>query len=130
MSGLATSEGKPPRWVALGLGALAASHVEPGSPYYRKIRHDAVEAVNVGWTSKASDALGDQDVQTPVVRAVGFALMDSIAASYDRGVLPAFVKEMGGGGAKLDAALGTVLNLDRSQFLAGTGEFVMSRYGR
>ena len=74
------AKGKPPRWLTLGLGALVASHVEPGSPYYRKIRRDAVEAATQGWTSKANDALGDQET-VDVVRAVGFAILEWIQAN-------------------------------------------------
>ncbi len=126
--GAAQRAGKPPRWVTLGLGALVASQVEPGSPYYRKIKGEAVDVCRSGWQSKANEALGDQE-QTPVVRAVGFALMDAIQRQNKRAIAP-FVAAMNDGGAKLDEALGKVLNVSREDFLALTGEFVMAQYGR
>ena len=81
--GAAQRGGKPPRWLTLGLGALVASRVEPGSLYYRKIRREAFEICQLGWQSKASEALGDQE-QTDVVRAVGFAILDWVAADQNK----------------------------------------------
>jgi len=126
--GAAARTGKPPRWVTLGLGALVASQVEPGSPYYRKIRADASDLCNQGWQSKANDALGDTDSQKSAVRAVGFALLDFIR-SQNRRALGPFVAAMGDGGAKLDDALGKVLGASREDLLNGSGEFIMSKYG-
>ncbi len=120
--------GKPPRWVILGVGALMSSRVEPGSPYYRRIRRDAFELCNLGWQSKVNDALGDQE-KAEVVRAAGFAILEWIAAN-DSSSLSSLVKEMGAGGNKLDEAIGKVLNMSRQDFLSGSGEFVESRYGR
>ena len=126
--GAAARGGKPPRWVTLGLGALVASQVEPGSPYYRKLRSDAADAANQGWQSKANDALGDQE-QTPMVRAVGFAIMDFIRTRNRRAIAP-FVAAMNEGGTKLDDAIGKVFNASREDFLASSGEYVMATYGR
>ena len=115
----------------LGLGALASSHVEPGSPYYRKIRLSAVDACNQGWASKAQDALADPPQEkTEVVRAIGFSILDSVVNSYDRKVLPAFIAEMNAGGNKLDDAIGKIMNLSRQDVLAGSAGYVMSHYGR
>ncbi len=126
--GTAEMTGKPPRWVTLGLGAFVSSRVEPGSPYYRRIRRDAFELCNLGWASKVNDALGDQE-KTEVVRAAGFAILEWVAAN-DPSSLSHLVREMGAGGPKLDEAIGKVLNMSRQDFLGGSGEFVESRYGR
>ena len=121
-------KGKPPRWLTLGLGALVASKVEPGSPYYRKIRRDAVELCNRGWGPKATDALADQE-KTANVRAVGFAMMDWLAAA-DRSMLGPFVGGMSAGGNKSDATLGQLHQLTRQEFLFNSGEYVMMHYRR
>ncbi len=128
ISGVARRSGKPPRWLTLGLGALFASRVEPSSPYYRKIRGQAFEVCQLGWQSKASEALGDQD-KTEVVRAVGFAILDWVVNWSPRSLQP-FVTEMGAGGNKLDDAIGKVFSLSREQMLSASGQFIMSRYGR
>jgi hypothetical protein len=126
--GATARTGKPPRWVTLGLGALISSRVEPGSPYYRKIRRDALEVCNLGWVSKANDALGDQE-RTGVVRAVGFAILDALSKN-NASALPPLIAEMAAGGNKLDEAIGAVLDMNRAQFLNASGEYVMTNYGR
>jgi hypothetical protein len=118
--------GKPPRWVTQGTGAWIASQLEPRSPYYRKLRAEAYAQWRSQWTTKATEALGDQ-TKPEVVRAVGFAILEWMA-SADSSVLPHFLKAMLDGGEKLDDALTECLNATREQFLTVTGEFVGANY--
>lgn len=126
--GAAGRAGKPPRWLTLGLGALVASKVEGRGPYHQKIRRDASQLFELGWASRAQDALGD-GTKTEEMRAVGFAVLEWLA-SVDRSLVPRFVAGMMAGGEKLDDVVGRVLQGSRDEFLAGSGSFVSSRYGR
>ena len=120
--------GKPPRWLTLGLGAQHASRVEPRAAYFQKLRRDAAELARQGWVPKANEALGDS-TKAESVRAVGFAILDSLSNSPYKAALPQFVRGMSAGGDRIDNVLGEVLDLSREQFLNGTGEFVETRYG-
>ena len=126
--GAANREGKAPRWVTLGLGALVASKADPRSAYPAKVRRTAYELFDQGWKPKANEALGDA-TKTENVRAVGFAVLEWLS-SVDRSVIPEFVKGMQAGGEKLDDVITGVLNGSREQMLEGSGEFVASHYGR
>ena len=53
----ANKTGKPPKWVALGLGAFAAHRVESGSPYYRRLQGETLE--------KRPDRLASQGHRSP-----------------------------------------------------------------
>jgi len=126
--GAAGKSGKYPRWVTLGSAAVVASRVDRGSGYYQKIRRDAYQLWEQGWVPKANEALGGE-AKAEDVRAVGFAIMEWLAAS-GRNIPAAFVSGMRDGGEKLDEVIGKVLNGSRSEFLAGAGEFVQEHYGR
>jgi hypothetical protein len=126
--GAAGRAGKPPRWVTLGLGALVASRLEGRTPYYQKLRRDAYQLCELGWGPKAQEALGDA-TKVEDVRAVGFAIMEWLS-TVNKAVIPPFVEGMQAGGEKLDEVIGNVLNGTREQFLAGSGQYVMSRGGR
>ncbi len=119
--------GKPPRWITMGAGALFASKLEPRSPYYRKLRLEAVDQVKLGWSGKAQEALGDT-IKPETVRAVGFAICDWLF-STDPNAFANFVRGMLEGGPKLDDAIGAALNSNREQFLAASEEFIAQRYG-
>ena len=124
--GTSARAGKPPRWLALGLGALVASKVEGRTAYYRKVRHTAYQLWELGWASKAQDALGD-GAKIEDVRAVGFAILEWLTAENRSGV-PPFIEGMMRGGEKLDEVIGIVLNGNRQQFLEGSGDFVEQKY--
>lgn len=127
-AGALTQAGKPPRWVTMGVGALFASSIERGSPYYRRLRAEAFDQWKQGWGPKATEALGDQ-TKPETVRAVGFAISEWIATSAPD-AFPPFVHAMLAGGEKLDDAIATCLQGNREQFLDGSGQFVYSNYGR
>ena len=126
----ANKAGKPPRWVSLGLGAFMASSVDAaGSPYYRGLRKLTAEAIQIGWQAKAQEALGDQ-AKTESARAIGFSLFEWMAANAPAPNLASFVHVMLEGQAKLDDAIGACLNLNRQEFLDGSGLWLSERYGR
>jgi mono/diheme cytochrome c family protein len=126
--GVMNRAGKPPRWLALGLGAQLASRVEPRAVYYQKLRRQAFDLFNQGWPSKANDALGGE-TKTEDVRAVGSALIGWVN-SVDGSALPALAQGLLAGGEKLDEVLGSVLNLNRNQLLEASGVYVMQTYGQ
>jgi hypothetical protein len=127
-AGAAAATGKPPRWLTLGLGALVASRLEGRSPYVARLHRDAHQLGQLGWKSKAQDALGDAS-KAEDARAVGFVALEWIARQ-NRALLPPFVAGLSAGGEKLDDVLGQVLNLTREQFLEGAGLYVASLGGR
>ena len=127
-AGAIAQAGKPPRWVTMGVGALLASSIERGSPYYRRLRAEAFDQWKQGWGPKAIEALGDQ-TKPETVRAVGFAISEWIATSAPD-AFPPFVHAMLAGGEKLDDAIAQCLQGNREQFLDGSGQFVYSSYGR
>lgn len=126
--GSAARAGKPPRWLSLGLGAMMASRVEPRSPYYKKIRRDAYGLYELGWQTKAQEALGDA-TKSEEIRAVGFSNLEW-AYSVDKRVLPEFIKGMLAGGEKLDDVLEKSLGMSREQFLEQVSLFVAAKYAR
>ena len=119
--------GDPPRWLTLGLGAYQASHVEPRNPYFQGLRRRAFDLCERGWTTLAPEALGGEG-NSDDIRAVGFALIECMASTA-RPALPAFVRGMLSGQAKLDDVIQSVLMWDRSQFLEASREWVGMRYG-
>jgi len=126
----ANRAGKPPKWVAFGLGAFFAAQIEPGSPYYRGLRAETAENIRIGWQTKASEALGGEG-KLESVRAVGFSLFEWMAANdSSKKSVPNFVQAMLEGQGKLDEAIGNCLNLDRESFLNLSGEWLVERYGR
>jgi len=120
--------GKPPRWLTSGVGALIASAVEPRSPYYRKLRGAAYDLANQGWSSKATEALGDQ-AKPETVRAVGLTVSEWLAGT-DPALFANFVHGMLQGGEKLDETIRDCLDGTRPEFLMATEEFVKTHYGR
>jgi hypothetical protein len=125
----AQAGGKPPRWLAEGLGAYLAAQVEPRSPYYNALRRAAAGQVELGWEAKANDALGDQG-SPEVLRALGFSLFEWMGTSF-RQQLPFFVRGMLQGQEKLDDVIRTCFGpqVGRQQFLEVWGRFVAGRYG-
>ena len=124
----ANRAGKPPKWVALGLGAYAASQVEAGSPYYRRLRNEALANVRIGWQQKATEALGGQ-TPAETTRAIGFALFEWMAANAPGNAMNAFLKVILEGQGKLDDAITNCLGVDREQFLGGSSEWIAEHYG-
>jgi hypothetical protein len=121
--------GKPPRWVALGLGALMASKIDPASsPYYTRLRRETMENIRIGWQAKANEALGGQ-ATAEVTRAVGFALFEWISANAPPATLANFIHAMLAGQEKLDDAIGDCLNLNRQEFLQNSELWISERYG-
>jgi mono/diheme cytochrome c family protein len=120
--------GKPPRWLSLGLGAFFGSRVEPGSPYYRRLRSEAAEQLRIGWTAKANEALGGEG-GTQRLRAMGLSLVEWLAALGGpmlRGVLGGLLD----GQEKLDDVIkaGWGPSATRDQFIGVWGEYVASHY--
>jgi len=129
VTGAANKGGKAPKWVALGLGAYAASQVEGGSPYYRRLRVETLENVRIGWQQKATEVLGGQ-APTETTRAVGYSLFEWIAANAPAPAMNAFVKVMLDGQNQLDDAIMNCLDTNREQFLLGSGDWFAERYRR
>ena len=121
--------GKPPKWVSLGLGAFVASQLEPGSPYYRRLRAETAENVRIGWLPKANQALGGE-AKAETMRAVGYSLLEWMAGNWPAASLNKFVHVMLEGQGKLDDAIGNCLNLNREEFLGSSGLWFSERYGR
>jgi hypothetical protein len=129
VSGVVARGGKAPKWLALGLGAYAASSLERGGPYIASLRRTAYGLCEQGWSSKAQEAFGGE-AKTEDQRAVGFAVMDWLGGSYAAG-LPRFVRALRDGGReKLDDAITSAFGASREQLLTGSSEYVMSAYGR
>ncbi len=125
----ANQAGKPPRWISLGLGAFVASTLEPGSPYYRRLRATTLESAQIGWVPKASEALGGQG-KLESTRAIGFSLFEWMAANAPKAALTNFVRTMLDGQDKLDDAIGFCLELDRQTFFNLSEQWITERYGR
>ena len=109
-------------WLTLGLGAYCASQVEPRGPYFQGLRRQAFELCERGWSTTATEALGGEG-NADDIRAVGFALIEWMASTA-RPALPAFVRGMLGGQAKLDDVIQSVLKGDREQFLTASGQWI------
>ncbi len=118
--------GDPPRWLTLGLGAYLAAQVEPRHPYFQGLRKQAFVLCERSWPTMATEALGGEG-NSDDVRAVGFALIECMASTA-RPALPAFVRGMLGGQAKLDDVIQSVLKWDRNQFLMASGQWIGMRY--
>ena len=121
--------GKPPRWVALGLGAFMASHLEAGSPYYRGLRKKTFETFNLGWQAKVNGALGGEE-GAETIRAVGFSLFEWMSDSFPAASLGNFVHAILDGQAKTDEAIDQCLGGSRQEFLERSGLWVSEKYGR
>jgi mono/diheme cytochrome c family protein len=125
------AQGKPPRWLAYGVGASLSSQVEPRSPYYQKLRDLAREKYGQGWPSKAAEALDEGDqVSAEEIRAIGFAMVEFLMSPEFRGAFPAFVQGMSKGKEKLNEVLKQVYRADREEFLNQSGSWVALHYGQ
>lgn len=126
----ALAAGKSPRWMADGLGAYFASQVEPRSPYYQRLRQEAAQQYQLGWNTKAGEALGDQGA-ADTVRALGFSLFEWLGSEY-RQQTPFFVRALlQNGPEKLDDVVQGCFGqgIGREQFLGSWGQWVAARYG-
>ncbi len=126
----ALKAGKPPRWVALGFGAYLASKIDPpSSKYYLALRKETSLNFQKGWQAKASEALGGE-ATTETTRAIGFGLIEWMAANTSPIVIANFLQTMLDGQGKLDDAIHNCLYLNREEFLNNSGLWLAERYGR
>jgi hypothetical protein len=125
-----TAQGKSPRWLASGLGAFMSSQVEPRSPYYQKLRQLAHQKYDLGWQTKATDALAETDQVSPdEIRAVGLVVVEFLMSPTYRAAFPAFARGMAAGKEKLDDVLREAYGASREDFLDQSGDWVAQRYG-
>jgi hypothetical protein len=125
-----SSQGKSPRWLASGLGTYMAASLEPRSPYYQKLRQLAHQKYDLGWPTKATEALAETDqVSSEEIRAVGLVVVEFLMSPSFRASFPAFAKGMAGGKEKLDDVLHEVYGATREDFLNQSGDYVAQRYG-
>jgi len=130
-SSAVVAAGRPPRWLASGIGTYMASKVEPKSVYYRQLRQTAFANFQQGWPTRANEALGGSDQITPDgLRAMSFALVEAMMSSEMSQRFPRFVSGMLEGGEKLDDMFQTVYRGSREEFINTTGEWVAQRYGQ
>lgn len=125
---IARSDPNAPRWLALGYGAFMASKLEPRGPYVARLRAGALRAAQIGWRTKAGEAIGDL-LDPDETRAIGFSLFEWLTAANPRMVGP-FVRGMLGGKDQLDAGVQQLFGVDRNQFLTVWGQWVAARYAR
>jgi mono/diheme cytochrome c family protein len=126
----AQSTGKPPRWLALGVGAYLSAQVEPRSPYYRHLRSEVAAIYNQGWSTKVQEALGGE-AETLRVRAVGFCMMEWLANAARPAFSPFVRQVLETGGEGLDASIQGIFNgATRDEFLREWGGWVATHYGR
>lgn len=122
--------GKAPVWLSLGLGSFFGSRVDPRSPSTQQLRRAAYQQFDLGWTDRANDALGGEG-KPESVRAIGFAILEALAMGpQTQAALPQFIRALAENPGKLDDVIKDSLGADRAQFLAATGEFVATHYGR
>ena len=120
--------GKPPMWLSSGLAVYFASLVEPRSPYLMRLRIHTAEQGQLGWTTKAQEALGDEG-SAESVRGFGLSLCEWMVSSPSlRQKFPMFVRGMLSGTAKLDDTLMSSFGATREQFLSAWGGWVSTRY--
>jgi hypothetical protein len=124
--GVLSNAGKPPQWVTLGVGAYFSTTIDPCSPYTQRLRKTAYNLAELGWNAKAIEALGGE-TKPEDIRAIGFTINEWLAVNA-KDYYPAFVQEMLEGEGKLDETIQNVLNGNREQFLAATGEWVAMHY--
>ena len=126
--GLANQAGKPPRWVSLGLAAYLASSAEGNTAYYRNLRAEAAEQARIGWVPQCNQVLGG-DVPNETIRPVGFALFEWMGANAPAQAVANLVREMLGGGQKLDETIANALGVEsREAFLTMSGNWVAEHY--
>lgn len=128
-SGAVLSGGKAPRWLAEGLGVLAAAQEEPGSPYVAKLRSTAVQQLQLGGPTRATEVLGDQGAPE-TIRSLGYSLCDCLASTARPQFAP-FVRILATeGGAKLDEAITNCFGPEatRDLFIQQWGGYVAEQY--
>src|SRR5205823_9546380 len=126
----ATSQaGTPPRWLPLGLGAYLGARVEPRSPYYRKLRAEAVQQKQLDWNGKVTEVLTDQ-ADAARQRAIGFSLLEWLGSESPPAMFAAFVREMLKGQGGFDELIKEGWGVEREKFIEAWGEFVALNYGR
>jgi hypothetical protein len=125
------SAGKPPHWLALGVGSYIAAQVEPRSSHYNQLRRTAFAIWQQGWAAKANEVLGDLGT-VDSLRAVGFGLVEGLMSEEaTRRSFPAFVQSMLQGGEKLDESLQSVYGgTTRAEFITGGHEWISGHYGQ
>jgi Planctomycete cytochrome C len=129
-SGVVSSAGNPPKWLAYGIGTYLASQVEPRSPYYRQLRQTTLANFQQGWPTRANEALGGSDQMTSDgLHSIAFGLVEYLMSPDLRQAFPSFVGGMLGGTEKLDDTLQRVYRVSREEFINYTGEWVAQRYG-
>lgn len=124
----ANAAGKPPQWLALGLGEYMAAQIEPRSPRLLRNRAVVADQFQLGWMTKSQEALGDNG-DKDTLRAMGYSLFDFLAAT-NRPKLAPFTRGMLDGGEKLDDGLRLLFGATRQDFLTSWGRFVAAKYGR
>lgn len=124
----ANQAGKPPRLLSMGLGTYLGAQVDRGSPYYQKLYRVANDQYRLGWETKATEALGGE-ADDEKTKALGLTLIEWMMASQ-RQRFPYFLKGLLDGQQNLDKVVKDFWNVDRKQFIATWGGFVMAKYGR
>ena len=128
--GVLKEEGKPPGWLAMGVGTYFAAGFDPRSTYVQQLRKRAADLWRQGWTVRANDGLGDA-LGADDVRAVGYAIVDWMTHNPQaRPRFPMFVRAMVEEDARLDDVIQEVFNGRRQDLLAYSGEWVATHYGR
>jgi mono/diheme cytochrome c family protein len=130
-SGVARHVGQQtPLWLSLGLGSYFAAQADPRSIHTQRQRRAALEEFRLGWNGRALDAFGGEG-KAENIRAVGFGIIEAMATvPQTRPYFPVFVRKLLAQSNKLDDILEDVYRMNREQFLAGTGNFVITHYGR
>lgn len=128
---IAKREGeKCPAWLSLGLGSYFGSRLDPRSPHTQQLRRAAFQQFELGWNTKATEALGGEG-KPETIRAIGFGIIEALATEPStRPALPEFVRSVLKQGGKLDDAIKNSFGTDRENFLEGTAGFVGTHYGR
>lgn len=132
VEGLATeaarSAGKPPRWLAEGLGELMAAQIEPRGARVARLRAIVMQQQRLGWMTKSVEALGDQG-EPLTVRAMGFSALEFLWNKYRPQYAP-FIRGMLDGQEKLDEGLQFLFGASRQEFLVAWGQWSAAQYGR
>jgi hypothetical protein len=128
-AGTVHANANAPRWLADGLGALAAVQVEPGSAYAAKLRATAVQQLRLGGATRATEVLGDQGAPE-TIRALGYSLCDCLATTARPRFAP-FVRGVAiGGGSRIDEVIRECFGPEatREQLLDIWGAHVADHY--
>ncbi|MHC5540477.1 c-type cytochrome domain-containing protein [Singulisphaera rosea] len=126
-NGMIRRSEKAPLWLGYGLGAYFGSRVDPRSPFAGRLKRNLYQQIELGWVSKANDALGG-DSKVEDIRAVGYGIVEAVMGDQrSRPVSTKFFTAMSTeGGEKLDDVLRDVLLMSRQEFFAWTNEYFTS----